>query len=165
MVSMQTVGLLLAATLPMIGQDVTQPPANARRAYTVQGVGVQIYRCAQTDSHYSWTLQEPQAELVDVGSHTVVGTHGKGPTWTWRDGSAVIGMLLRQKPAPDATNIPWLLVKTTSTGTPGALENVSFVRRSDTQGGIAPGDGCSEGTAKTLARIPYRATYTFYTVK
>lgn len=158
--------LILAGLAPVLhAQDATQPPATAQIAYTTQGVGVQIYVCQVNGSESAWKLQEPQADLLDATSHAAVGTHSKGPTWTWKDGSTITGKLLQQQPSPDAANIPWLLLQTTSTGTQGALSTIAYVRRSNTEGGIAPTSGCSQNAVNTTTRVPYKATYTFYRAK
>jgi len=47
----------------------------------------------------------------------------------------------------------------------GILTTVDFIRRSDTHGGIAPTTGCDAQHVNENARIPYTATYTFYSAK
>ena len=142
-------------------QDVTLPPAGAKARYTVSGEGVQIYLCTTTGK---WALQEPQAKLVDPKTEQPVGTHSKGPIWTWSDGSILLGDVLQQKPSPDS--IPWLLLSVTSTGKKGALSDIAYVRRSDTQGGIVPSSVlCGSNNTDETLRVPYAATYTFYTAK
>jgi hypothetical protein len=155
-----------AILLPLIAfaaeaQDNTQPPAGAQARYTVTGKGVQIYGCT---AEGKWVLQEPQADLVDQETKQSVGTHSKGPIWTWSDGSILLGQVLQQKPSPDS--IPWLLLSVQSTGKKGALSDVAYVRRSDTQGGKVPVSVvCGANNIDELLRVPYAATYTFYTAK
>ena len=142
-------------------QDVTLPPAEAHARYTVDGVGVQIYVCTASDK---WVLQEPQADLLDPKTKSRVGTHSKGPIWTWSDGSILLGDVLHQQPS--AGSIPWLLLSVQSTGKRGALTDIAYVRRSDTQGGVVPASiTCGADDVDELLRVPYAATYTFYTAK
>lgn len=154
------------ALLPLLAiaaqaQDVTEPPATAKVRYTVLGVGLQIYACAEDGK---WTLQEPQADLIDTQTRQPVGKHTKGPTWTWSDGSIVTGKVLQQKPAADT--IPWLLLEAHSSGATGALSNVTYVRRSDTQGGVPqPANICGAQNVGSTINVPYQATYTFYTAQ
>src|ERR1700709_521738 len=101
---MKALVLLVFATLSAHAQDATLPPAGAQVRYTVNGVGVQIYACKATGK---WVLQEPQADLIDPKTKAHVGTHSKGPIWTWSDGSILLGEVLHQQPS--ATSIPWLL--------------------------------------------------------
>ena len=142
-------------------QDATQPPAGARVRYTVNGVGVQIYACTASGR---WVLQEPKADLLDPETKKHVGTHSKGPIWVWADGSILLGEVLGQQPA--AGSIPWLLLSVQSTGKQGALSDIAFVRRSDTQGGAVPASApCDASSVDDVLRVPYAATYTFYTAK
>jgi hypothetical protein len=135
---------------------------SAHAEYTVRGRGVQIYKCTAKDNAFNWTFQQPEATLFDAASKQLVGLHTGGPTWTWTDSSAIVGKLLRSKPSPDPANIPWLLLETHSAGETGALSNIKFVRRSDTQGGVAPTTGCDAEHQDNAVRVTYEATYTFY---
>ena len=63
--------------------------------------------------------------------------------------------------SPDAGSIAWLLLSAEpASDTRGILSTVKWVRRSDTKGGAAPEGACN--SAEPL-RVPYTATYTFYT--
>jgi hypothetical protein len=141
--------------------DRTLPPDPAATPIvTAQGKGVQIYRCQDKPDGSAWVFVAPEATLYQGAEK--VGTHGAGPTWRWKDGSMVSGKLLVSQPAPDGKSIPWLLLTATPGPTPGTLAQVSYVRRSDTQGGAAPQQGCDAQHLGSLIRIDYSATYTFY---
>lgn len=143
--------------------DPTLPPANAHVKITAVGLGVQVYRCTPKDAGYQWTLEMPEATLFDSATHQPVGTHSAGPTWTWNDGSAITGKVLQTRPSSDPANVPWLLVEAHSTGAAtGMLADVTLVRRSDTQAGVPP-TGCDAAHQNNVVRVPYQATYTFYT--
>jgi len=147
--------------------DATLPPASAHVRYTVIGHGVQIYQCTASsdaaDATFQWTLQAPEAALFDPATKQQVGTHSVGPTWTWNDGSAITGKVLQKQSSPDTTAIPWLLLEAHASGDKtGALTGIAFVRRSDTQAGVAPATGCDAAHRDNLLRVPYQATYTFY---
>jgi hypothetical protein len=143
--------------------DVTLPPPTVRVKMTTEGVGVQVYKCAMDNGKFAWTFVEPAATLTDAASHLQVGTHSAGPTWTWNDLSSIAGKVVQKQAAPDAANIPWLLLETHSTGSAtGALASVTMVRRSNTQAGQAPADGCDAQNVDVVIRVPYTATYTFY---
>ncbi len=150
---------------PNAGQDKTQPPSGTALAVDpVIGRGVQIYRCQQQTGGPAWTFIAPQATL-ETPQGTPIGTHGEGPVWRWKDGSAISGMVTEKQPSPDEHSIPWLLLKATpapdSTPT-GALQGVTYVRRADTQGGAAPATGCDPAHLGAEAHVPYTATYYFY---
>lgn len=142
--------------------DITLPPSTAHTELTAEGRGVQIYRCQQQSDTYAWTFVAPEATLFDTSTHKPIGTHGAGPTWTSNDGSSITGKVL-EKSSPDPASIPWLLLSATPAGKPGALAHIAFVRRSQTHGGNAPANGCDADHANQTTRVPYTATYTFYT--
>ncbi len=158
---MRALVLLVFAAISACAQDATLPPAGAQVRYAVNGVGVQIYACTAGGK---WVLQEPQADLIDPKTKEHVGTHSKGPIWTWSDGSILLGEVVRQQPS--ATSIPWLLLSVQSTGKRGALTDIAYVRRTETQGGLVPASvTCGANDVDELLRVPYAATYTFYTAR
>jgi hypothetical protein len=157
-----TFALLVLAFAPQ-AQDPTIPAAG-HILYMVEGRGMQVYRCTAQNGSFQWTFESPEATLFDISTQRQVGSHGAGPTWTWKDGSAIVGKVLQKTASADPANIPWLLLETHPTGSAsGALSNVTLVRRSGTHGGNAPMAGCDAEHRDTVARIPYTATYTFYT--
>jgi hypothetical protein len=156
--------ILLLLTLLAQSPDPTQPPATAHLALTAEGRGVQIYRCTQQASTYTWVFQSPEATLYNPATREQTGTHSAGPTWTWNDRSSITGKVLQKSPSPDPASVPWLLLAATPAGTvTGSLTPIKLVRRSDTHGGNAPPTGCDATHANTILRVPYTATYTFYT--
>jgi hypothetical protein len=42
------------------------------------------------------------------------------------------------------------------------MTRVEFIRRSDTHGGASPTTGCDAHHLNAVSRVPYTATYTFY---
>lgn len=144
-------------------QDRTIPPdPSVVPLPPVAGRGVQIYHCQQQQGVPAWIFVAPEATLY-VGAQAV-GSHSAGPTWRWKDGSAVTGRVLVNQRAPDGASIPWLLLAASPAidGTPtGMLAHVTFVRRSETSGGMPP-SGCDERHLGAVARVPYSAIYTFY---
>jgi hypothetical protein len=160
--------LIFAATLFLAAaagaQNPTEPPASQHPILTVTGKGVQIYACQQTASGPQWMLQAPEATLIDASGNDV-GTHGAGPIWKSKDGSTVKGELFQKSASPDPTAIPWLLLKAANASGPGIMTRIDFIRRSDTHGGIAPTTGCDVQHLSAVSRVPYTATYTFYSAK
>jgi hypothetical protein len=148
-------------------QDATQPTAAEHAILTVQGRGVQIYTCQLHSGTFEWEFLAPAARLFDGDRE--VGTHGDGPVWHLDDGSSVYGQVIARSASPDATAIPWLLLKAITpageTSRPGTLSTAEFIRRSDTRGGIAPTAGCDRTHTGDFARVPYTATYAFYSSK
>jgi hypothetical protein len=127
----------------------------------VRGEGVQIYTCVKGDD-WGWKLKAPEATLFDE-NHKAIGKHLAGPTWRLDDGSEVLGKMLESKPQPGT--IPWLILMARSTGGEGRLSRVDVVRRTETEGGVAPATGCDAEHAGTEARVAYSATYSFFDTK
>jgi hypothetical protein len=155
--------LLFALIAPPQTPDPTLPPPDAHVKATTVGVGVQVYRCTPQDGSSQWVLEMPVAKLFDPTTHQAVGTHSVGPTWTWNDGSSITGKVLQKRASSDPKAVAWLLLETHSTGAAtGMLADVTLVRRSDTQAGVPP-MACDAVHQNNEVRVPYQATYTFYT--
>ena len=159
--------LILSATLfatAATAQNSTTPPPTQHPILTVTGKGAQIYTCQQSPTGPQWVLQAPEATLIDASGNPV-GTHGAGPIWKSNDGSTVKGELLQKSPSPDATSIPWLLLKAVNPSGSGLMTRIEYIRRSDTHGGASPTTGCDTQHLNAVSRVPYTATYTFYSAK
>ena len=139
------------------------PPRGAHLVLDVTGRGSQIYSCQPTSEGYRWKLIAPAAKLFNPAEKEI-GYHFAGPTWEMQDGSAIVGVVLAQASAPDPQSIPWLLLRVKSRHGAGVPSNVEFVRRTKTQGGVAPARGCDAEHASEQARIRYAAHYLFYSV-
>jgi len=146
--------------------DPTLPPLSEHAILTLHAIGSQIYSCQPSGSRnqYQWTFLAPAARLFNAAGNEVA-THGDGPTWNYQDSSSIQGIVRAKSPSPDRASIPWLLLKATNPQRNGILTTVDYIRRSDTQGGTAPATGCDAEHQGALARIPYTATYTFYSAK
>src|SRR5581483_11184477 len=163
-----TFGALLAGGLAAGAASAAEPdvaaPAGAMLVREVQAGGAQVYACRQAaDGSYGWSLVGPNAVLVNADG-TTFGTHTAGPTWTASDGSSVVAdgahpvNVVRR---PNA--VPALLLSVASSNGNGVLTGVRFIRRSDTEGGVAPATGCDAGAARANARaaVHYSAIYSF----
>ncbi len=160
--------LILAAILPLSAVAPAQNPADLppsqHAILTLTGKGVQNYTCQQTPTGPQWVFQAPEATLTDSNGNPA-GTHGAGPVWNSKDGSAVKGELVQKSASPEPTAIPWLLLKAAGTSGSGIMTKVDYIRRSDTHGGVAPATGCDTQHLAATVRVPYTATYTFYSAK
>jgi hypothetical protein len=145
-------------------QDRTIPPPPQHPILTLHAIGSQSYACQRVNNSFQWVYVAPVARLFDESGNEVA-THGDGPTWNYQDSSSIQGVVQEKSLSPDADSIPWLLLKAVNPARTGILTTVDFIRRSDTHGGIAPTTGCDADHLYAGARIPYTATYTFYTAK
>jgi hypothetical protein len=138
-------------------------PTGARTILTAKGEGVQIYSCVSAQDGAKWTLKGPDAKLLDATGEQI-GTHYAGPTWELKDGSKVAGQMIASQPSPDAASIPWLLLRAKLGSRTATLANVTFIRRTDTHGGVPLAADCQKADDVGKATwTPYSATYTFYT--
>jgi uncharacterized protein DUF3455 len=132
-----------------------QVPANSQLVSHVFATGVQIYQWADT----AWVLVSPSASLTsDVEGKASVGIHYAGPTWQATSGGKVTGAV-QDRCTPNANAIPWLLLKATWDGQPGAFAGATHIQRVSTSGGLAP---TIAGTKGQIVSVPYRAEYYFY---
>jgi hypothetical protein len=155
-----------AADFPKTPPEL-QVPLNSTLVLKARGKGVQIYECvakAEDKKAFEWKLKAPEADLFDDKGEKVAH-HFAGPSWQAPDGSSVLGSVMGKSDAPDGAAIPWLMLTTVGKG-PGVFANVMHVQRLDTSGGKAPADGCDAAHAKSKAesRVPYEATYYFYSL-
>jgi Protein of unknown function (DUF3455) len=154
----------LSVATAVAAQSPTEPPPSQHAILTVNGEGVQIYNCQQSAGTPQWVFQAPEATLLNTAGDSI-GTHAAGPIWRSNDGSTVKGDLLQKSPSPEASAIPWLLLKASGTTGSGIMSKVEFIRRSHTHGGVAPTSGCDTQHLASTARVSYTATYTFYSAK
>ncbi len=119
--------------------------------------GAQVYECkAGADGKLAWAFREPIATLLLDGK--TIGRHYAGPNWEHMDGSAVVGKVAANAPAPDGKSIPWLKLEVISSRGSGALSGVTTVQRINTVGGRREG-ACEK--AGTFHSEPYAADYVF----
>jgi hypothetical protein len=141
-------------------QAVVAPPAGSQLVLELFADGVQIYTCDPKDGGYGWTFNAPDAKLFDNDGRQV-GTHFSGPAWELDDGSGVNGEVVAKADAPESGAIQWLLLRVSGHQGSGALSGVSYIRRVDTKGGLAPTKGCDAQHLSQQARMRYSATYQF----
>ena len=153
--------LLLAPLAAAQAPSPIQPPANQHAVLTLQGRGAQVYGCQLANDTFQWVFQAPVARLFDANGNEV-GTHGDGPIWNYQDSSSIQGSLQSKTNAPSPLDIPWLLLKAVKPQRIGILTTVEYIARTSTQGGAPPSAGCDAIHKGDLARVPYSATYTFY---
>jgi hypothetical protein len=138
------------------------PPADATLAAALPARGVQIYTCAVPSAGGApvWTLKAPHAVLGK--GHDVQAIHFAGPSWQANDGSLVTATKVGASPAPDATDIPWLLLQAATHTGAGAFADVTWIQRLATEDGAAPTTGCDDAHVGATVLAPYAADYFFY---
>ena len=161
--------LVASSSLADPGQDNRAPEVPSAIAVSdenkvsFQGYaeGVQIYVSTPSlvnPTQFVWTFKAPEAVLFDNDGN-VVAIHYAGPTWESNSGSKVVAARVSGVTV-DATAIPWLLLRATSTEGPGILAQTTLVQRVNTVGGLAPAAPPTQ--AGLEVRVPYTADYFFF---
>ena len=145
-----------------VASEKLAPPAGSKTVMKTAAIGVQIYKCANTDGKFAWMFVAPEADLFDMAGKRI-GKHGAGPFWEMSDGSKVNGAVAQREDSMRPGAIPHLLLTAKSTGTAGTITNVKHLQRVNTLGGVAPVGGCvSASDTDTAARVYYTADYYFF---
>jgi hypothetical protein len=153
-------------TNPLVPENL-KVPAGQTLSLVSPATGVQIYECGAIKAdpaRFEWIFKAPEADLFDL-SGKKIGKHYGGPTWESNDGSKVVGEVKARDDGPAATAIPWLLLAAKSTSGNGAFGRTQSIQRLYTVGGKAPAGGCSKAQLGKEARVPYKATYYFYSAR
>ena len=124
--------------------------------------GVQVYVCQQSaEGKPTWVLKAPEATLYDDQGNEI-GRHYAGPTWKHNDGSEITAKVVARVNAPDATAIPWLLLRVTGHSGSGVFSRVTAIQRVQTVGGQPPDGTCTASTLGAETQSEYEAEYSFY---
>jgi len=136
-------------------------PAGYSLVLTVHAKGDQIYQCSLNKGEYAWETQAPDAKLFDAQGK-IVGNHKAGPLWEYKEGSRVVGRVVKKIDMAPGSAIAWLLVEVVSHKGDGLFSNVSYINRINTRGGLPPASGCDANHLGGEKRVAYTADYVFY---
>jgi Protein of unknown function (DUF3455) len=153
-------------TSPLVPESI-RVRADQVLSLVTPAAGVQIYECSAgkaDPAKFEWVFKAPEADLFDASGRKI-GRHYAGPTWESNDGSKVVGEVRGRDDGPAATAIPWLLLSAKSTSGNGVFGRTQAIQRLYTVGGKAPAEACNRTRLGKLVRVPYKATYYFYTGK
>ena len=133
--------------------------------------GVQIYevkRSATNPTVFSWVNIAPFATLYTKPDfREVMANHFAGPTWEivkgHNNGQRVVGKKIFGI-TQDASAIQWLLLKAVDSLS-SSNNNITYIQRIFTVGGLARTTGADEAHLGQLDSIPYTAKYLFYEAK
>ena len=147
--------------MPEVPPALEIPDGNVL-SFVTEAEGVQVYACAQDPDSgaLAWTFERPAALLFGKWG-LVIGHHYEGPTWEGLDDSFVAASDPRSFPVDGA--IPWLRLTGTGFGGEGMFSKVTYIHRLNTEQGLAPDSGCEADHVGARVRVPYSATYYFYT--
>ena len=145
--------------------DMIRVPSGHEVVLETTAVGVLNYECrANTPMAGSsgWALASPKADLLDRTGKTVAAYSGPPATWAHIDGSSVVGTQLAVAPVIGTTNLPMQLSRGTSGAGTGMLQNVSYVQRIKTKGGLDFTKPCTQAEMGDKMTLPYQADYIFW---
>lgn len=148
------------ASLP----DAVKVPDGHRVAVETVGTGDISYECRAKKGmadQFEWVFAGPQALLKDRRGQEVGKYFGPPATWESSDGSKVTGVQLAVVPAGTG-DIPLQLVKANPAMGGGAMQDVTYIQRVNTQGGVAPSSACAASNAGQKLSVKYRADYIFW---
>ncbi len=148
----------------MLSELVRVPGGNEVILETT-AVGVLNYECranVPTAGTIGWVLVSPKADLLDRTGKNVAAYSGPPATWMHTDGSSVVGSQLAIAPTLGGTNLPLQLSKGTPGAGPGALQNVSYIQRIKTKGGMDFTKACTQADLGDKLTLPYQADYIFW---
>ena len=146
--------------------EAIRVPAGNRVILETTADGVLNYECranATTAGTLGWVLVGPKAELTDRGGKKVADYFGPPATWRHVDGSSVIGAQLAIAPVVGATNLPVQLVRGTPGASSGMLQNVTYIQRINTKGGLDFTKACTQADIGDKMTQRYQADYVFWT--
>lgn len=141
-----------------------QAPAGHLVYLETVGVGEITYECRDKKDaagQTEWVFAGPNAVLNNRDGQKVGTYYGPPATWEANDGSKLTGTQVAVSPA-GIGNIPLQLVKANPTTGSGAMNNITFVQRVATVGGVAPTSECSTATKGAKEIVKYQADYIFY---
>lgn len=137
------------------------PPLGHHQTLRAHAKGDQIYLCNTVNKAYHWTIQAPDALLLNEHGERI-GKHYQGPIWEYHEGSQVQGKILqRQTVTPN--DLSWLLVEIIHHRGHSDFSHTRFINRINTQAGLPPVTGCDSNHLGAEKRVPYQADYIFYT--
>lgn len=137
-------------------------PAGHVVALETRASGVLNYECRPTPSGpYGWVLMSPKANLLDRTGKDVVAYSGPPARWTHIDGSSIVGNQVSVA-SNGEYNLPLQLSRAEPSTGSGALQNISFIQRIKTKGGVEKTMPCGDLTAGKKVTLPYQADYIFW---
>ncbi|MDW5443373.1 DUF3455 domain-containing protein [Polaromonas sp. SM01] len=137
-------------------------PAGHQVVLETTATGLLNYECRPTATGpYAWVLMSPQANLLDRTGKDVVAYTGPPAKWTHIDGSSVVGTQVAVSPNGEYT-LPLQLARAEPSMGSGVLQNISFIQRIKTKGGVEKTKPCAALNTGEKLTLPYQADYIFW---
>jgi hypothetical protein len=163
---MMVVGQALSIPLSAPPSADTLPPVPEGNVllFSSHARGVQIYECRDG----MWAFHAPRAVLSDPQTEQPTALHyggidrnlTPGPWWdAMRDSSRIRAGSPVSAPSPNPDSIPLLQLTVMERAGSGMFDQVNYIRRLNTMGGVGPTGACTTSARRS---IDYTADYYFY---
>lgn len=160
---------------PPLSQYLTQQPAlpgdirvpsGHQAVLQAHGMGELQYECQATNRspwQYAWLPRDRSIELRDSSNNTITLARS-ARSWVHRDGSE---LAVREfvEVENGMVNLPLQRVRVEPSTQPGTLNNISYIQRIRTLGGLPTIRNCSAAELGMRVRVPYEADYVFWRSK
>ena len=144
--------------------EAVRVPAGHQAVLAARGNGQRRYECQavkRSPYEYAWLLKSPGVELTDSYGNNIIYEPGPPANWLHRDGSRAAAQEFVDVPN-GAYNLTLQRVKAQPSPVPGALQNISYVQRLRTVGGLVAIKPCSAAQLGMRLFVPYEADYVFW---
>jgi Protein of unknown function (DUF3455) len=146
--------------------EAIRVPAGHQAVLEARGSGHLLYECQAVKRApyvYAWLLRSPGIELTDTYGNTIVYAPGPRTGWVHHDGSRISASAKESvEVTNDSYSLPLQRVKAEPSLVPGALQNISYVQRLRTLGGVVSVKACSAVQLGMRVWVPYEADYVFW---
>ena len=144
--------------------EAIRVPAGYQAVLEAKSNGSLLYECQavkRAPFEYEWLIRSPGVDLTDTYGYSIQHKPGSRANWIHRDGSSVVSREFVEV-ANGSHNLPLQTYKVEPSGTPGALQNVSYVQRLRTLGGWMSVIPCTSAQLGRRVTVPYEADYVFW---
>ncbi len=144
--------------------EAVRVPAGHQAVLEARGSGTLLYECQaikRSPFEYAWVLKNQKVELTDTYGDRIVYSPGPRASWVHRDGSRASAREFIDA-ADGNPNLPLRRVRTEPSPVSGVLQNISYVQRLRTLGGLVLVKTCSAAQLGMNLPVPYEADYVFW---
>lgn len=139
-----------------------QPPSG-KPILTLEGEGVQVFRCAADAKGTYWRFEQPQANLFDKHGELLVKHSGPMQAFEHIDGSEILSCRITSwvNPSNPEKDLKLALYRCVADPGKSTLNGVKYVQRQKTSGG-QPQGSCSQNEVGNLLKVPFKAEFVFW---
>lgn len=139
-------------------------PPSGQPFLTLQGSGIQVFRCVSDAKGSYWRFEQPQAQLKNSSGEVVAELSGPMSAFEHKDGSRIISSHIiawADASNPQKDN-KYALMKSVSDPGSGVFNGVKYIQRLNPERGMPNSNGCTPSEAGKLLKVPFSAEYVFW---